>query len=295
MRLVFEKVNVNVMENIVKLQYDQGITCEIVAKLKLSSTKLLKLTKAGGNPDCAGFPMGLTVHYTLTFAGQSKSEEIRALVERAHALTQRAAVASVAPVLEIEPDFPLAHEWVLGEGESDDERTFADVPPQIGYAFSVGLGRDCENMLLGLCRYPSEIKSQGRKLPTRVGDKWRLHHACKTQYAGLHGWDYFLKCHQTVFELLGIWRELGVGVEINDEGGYWPDRSEEELRRRLDEMNGITAALSGAIKDNSAGLKVEAPILQHPDFERLEAEGEQRYGDKVRKVVRAVKRAIRRK
>ena len=75
-------------------------------------------------------------------------------------------------------------------------------------------------------------------------------------------------------ELLVKLRPLGVKVEIDDEGGYWPGRDVPELRLRIDRMNGLTAALAGALKDDAderATAVLEAPIFAHPDFEHLEA------------------------
>jgi hypothetical protein len=69
--------------------------------------------------------------------------------------------------------------------------------------------------------------------------------------------------------------QVGVQVCIEDEGGWWPGRSDDALRQALDENNRAVAALAGAMKDelsdDSPGIT--APILQHPEFERLEAEG----------------------
>ncbi len=140
---------------------------------------------------------------------------------------------------------------------------------------------DVEDLLLGLCRYPASVKYRGRDLQTRVGQGWRLAYFCKTQYASLHGWEHFLRCHRTVVELLSFWRTLGIGVRISDDGGYWPRRSEKALRRRLGEMNSVVAAAAGALKDSGGGAAVESPIFQHRQFESLEAAGAQKHGRKV--------------
>ena len=71
-------------------------------------------------------------------------------------------------------------------------------------------------------------------------------------------------------------------VRIQDEGGYWPRRSVTMLRRKLDEANGIVAALGGALKDAGGEASVESPIFRHPQFERLEAEGARRHGERVK-------------
>jgi hypothetical protein len=108
---------------------------------------------------------------------------------------------------------------------------------------------------------------------------------CKTQYASLHGWGHFRRCHTAVIDLLVSIQGPGLTVEIHDEGDYWPGRNLAALRRNLDEINGAVAALAGALKDGEE--KVESPIFRHRNFERLEAEGEARgYGSRLAKAFR---------
>ena len=144
-----------------------------------------------------------------------------------------------------------------------------------GHLFRVAVGRECEPLLLGLCRY------------ARGG--WRLKSFCKTQYASLRGWDHFRRCHTAVIDLLAAAKSIGWRVATNDEGDYWPGRDLEALRRNVDEMNGIVAAAAGALKDwgeEHGGEAVQSPIFAHPHFERLEAEGTARgHAARLRKVL----------
>ena len=75
-------------------------------------------------------------------------------------------------------------------------------------------------------------------------------------------------------------------MNITDEGEYWPGRSLAALRKNLDEMNGLVAAMAGRLKDGDA--QVESPIFQHARFERLEAEGEAKMGVRIRQAGKAV-------
>jgi hypothetical protein len=238
--------------------------------------------------------MGLTIHYTLSVREPLTSAEARALVGRARAFARESEAESVSPLIKVESDFPLAHEWLVLP-RSRGGATHVDVPPEAGHIFTVDLGGDCEALLLGLCRYPSTVKHRESELPTKVGGGWRLSYFCKTHYAGRQGWEHFLRCHRTAIELLNSWRTLGVNVRIKDEGGYWPHRSERILRARLDEMNGVVAAMGGALKDDSRGLSVESPIFEHPHFERLEHQGQQQHGAKMRDGVAAIAKAARRR
>ena len=85
-------------------------------------------------------------------------------------------------------------------------------------------------------------------------------------------------------DLLRALRHLGLELTINDEGGYWPGCSMAALRRNLDEMNGLVAA-AGAWKDRGTG--VVSPIFQHPQFERLEAEGQSQAAPLLEKLCQA--------
>ena len=150
------------------------------------------------------------------------------------------------------------------------------------------IGEDCEPLWLGLCRYPETIPHQGHKLPTKADAGWRLAGFSKTQYASLHGWEHFLRCHQAVVDLLAALRTPAVRVNISDEGDYWPRRSVAALRRNLEEMNGLVAATAGALKDwdeaATGQSRVESPIFAHQNFERLEAKGEARVGPVLKKL-----------
>ena len=127
---------------------------------------------------------------------------------------------------------------------------------------------------------------------------WRLAGFCKTQYASLHGWEHFRHCHTAAVDLLAGLRALGLHVEMNDEGGYWPGRDETELHRNVNQMNGIVAAFAGALKDATDGngsAPLQAPILAHPHFERIEAEGATRHAATVAQAVKIVRQLHRKR
>jgi hypothetical protein len=67
-------------------------------------------------------------------------------------------------------------------------------------------------------------------------------------------------------------RNFSVRDEAFREGGYWPRRSERTLRTEVDQL-----------KDASEdGDGVQVAIFAHPQFERLEAEGERRLAKRAR-------------
>jgi hypothetical protein len=162
-----------------------------------------------------------------------------------------------------------------------------EIPGVEGFLFPVVVGQDCEPLWLGLCRYPKTVLLEGRRYRTELPG-WRFHGFSKTQYASLHGWEHFRRCHTAVVDLLAGMRRPGLRVEINDEGGYWPGRSLDALRKNLAQMNGLVAATAGALKvgcetaDGSSA--VQSPIFAHHHFERLEVEGAARGGRAMKKL-----------
>jgi hypothetical protein len=227
--------------------------------------------------------MGLTINFKLVAPPGTDERGAEALVRhlrrRALGFKQRGRVDRVHPLRRDAQSLRRAREWMQRPDSFQPNRFYqADVFPLAGFIFAVSVGEDCEPLWLGLCRYPSSVALGGRRVRTRLNG-WRLHGFCKTQYASLHGWEHFRRCHTAVIDLLAGARKSGLGVEIEDEGDYWPGRNEAALRRNLDEMNGAVAAVAGALKDlhgDTDGPGIESPIFAHPQFERLEAQGASR-------------------
>ena len=243
--------------------------------------------------------MGLTVHYQLS-ALQLDTAAARRVVKEGHALAlcrQRAGeVRRVNAVREDVARHPHARQWVT-YAIPGSENTFSgiEVLPVEGFLFTVDVGADCEPLTLGLCRYPETVTHLGARVPTKMGGGWRYAGFSKTQYASLHGWEHFLRCHRAVVESLAEWRTLGVRVKINDEGEYWPRRSVSALRRNVDDMNGLVAAMAGTLKDadGGEGAGIESPIFAHKDFERLEAEGAAKVSGKLEQARGEISRLLR--
>jgi len=166
---------------------------------------------------------------------------------------------------------------------------FGGVPARAGWLMEAWPGEGCESAHFGLCQYPRqapyEMRGQTGWVPTGYRRGWLFKGSCKTQYASEHGWEHFLRCHKMILSILNFWRQMGVHVEVNDEGSYWETGSEKKLRDALQGYNNLVAALAGAFKDASdasgKGYSVESPIFARGDFERLEAQGWQEFGKKL--------------
>ena len=223
--------------------------------------------------------MGLTIHYKLSVEKKMMAAVASELAERTARFAQKIGCAEVSDILRADGDMEYAPLFVsVGRLEAG---CFGHVPPTRGWLVEVWPGEGCESALFGLCQYPRWILSRNGKVSTGCEDGWSLKSSCKTQYAGEHGWEHFLKCHRQIISLLDFWRQLGVAVQVSDEGDYWETRNEKRLRSCLERYDGLVAAVAGIMKDagdNSAESRsIESPIFARKDFERLEAEGRREF------------------
>ncbi|BAU11096.1 hypothetical protein LEP3755_15890 [Leptolyngbya sp. NIES-3755] len=134
-------------------------------------------------------------------------------------------------------------------------------------AFDTLPGQGCETAAFGLATH-GEIQA--------VND-WMWTGFCKTQYASnpeYGGREHFIRCHLALIKMLDEAQKLGVHCEVDDEGNYWNTRDLFELTAALSSQNIFMATTIGAIKDAiDPSAIVQAPILDYPNFEHLEAEG----------------------
>ncbi|HZL79828.1 MAG TPA: hypothetical protein VFC17_13410 [Candidatus Limnocylindrales bacterium] len=227
--------------------------------------------------------MGLTVHFKLAAPAGVTEAKAQQLVESMRRVALRFYCEGLVDhVRSITSDAKtLRHfgcDWlILPVPGEENTSTGVEVWPLAGFLFQVDVGEDCEPLQLGLCQYPVKVLFQGKELRTKKRTGWRLASFSKTQYASLHGWEHFQRCHCAVVELLAACRTPELRVKISDEGDYWPVRSLNRLRQNLDQMNGLVAAAAGALKDADEAAegenRVQSPIFAHRQFERLEAEG----------------------
>jgi hypothetical protein len=238
--------------------------------------------------------MGLTINYKLSVLKNLSSAVVRELASRTALYARKIGCAEVGEVKRVTPDMPSTSLFV-SVGREEDGR-FDTVPAQRGWAVEVWPGKGCESALFGLCQYPRQVRFRAGSVPTGYAGGWQLSGFCKTQYANEHGWEHFLKCHRQIISLLDFWRQLGVTVEVTDEGEYWQTRSQEKLRNKLRQYDGLIAAVSGMLKDAAAdsasGFSVESPIFDYAHFERLEHEGRREFGAKIAQLQKETRRGL---
>ncbi len=217
--------------------------------------------------------MGLTIHYILSTRRRLNLDAIKKWLAPLRARAIVLEFEHVGEWMEIGPDYPGAYHWPRGARKAADL-----LPPVEGWMFHATPGDGVETVRMGLCRFAG--------IPG-----WRLESFCKTQYASRHGWEHFLKCHRGVTELLRAAESLGIQVKAEDEGKLWETGSHRVLRRNLEEYDQCIAAFCGALTDaDESGTGVVSPISDHPQFERLEAEGLAGRGAEIAGAVRLVKR-----
>jgi hypothetical protein len=238
--------------------------------------------------------MGLTIHYKLSVAKKPSVAVVRELAERTALYARKIGCAEVGEVESVKADRPFTSLFVSVGREEDC--CFGHIPAKRGWVVEVWPGEGCESALFGLCKYQRRIPFRAGSIATGFEGGWLLKGFCKTQYAGEHGWGHFLKCHRQIISLLDFWRRLGVLVEVTDEGEYWHTRSEEKLRSKLQQYDGLVAAVGGMFKDmpNDSGgsLSVESPIFDYANFERLEHEGRLEFGKQVEQFGKAAGKGL---
>ncbi|MCA8912710.1 MAG: hypothetical protein KDB82_13480 [Planctomycetes bacterium] len=153
-----------------------------------------------------------------------------------------------------------------------------------------------EPVFIGFGEYPETWKFRDEILPSgATGLSWM--NWCKTQYASMPqegGEPNFMAAHMRIVKLLDEVVRLGIPVEVIDEGEYWETRDEDQLLAKLRQYNGLIAAFTGHLKDRLGDEAVQAPIRDHPEFERLEAAGHAEFGAKFEQGREAVEGMLER-
>jgi hypothetical protein len=231
--------------------------------------------------------MGLTIYYTLSLREEISMDVVLELVRRTGRFARKIGCKEAGePLRAEEHGIEAGMSFPISKPRTDGVRYYSQANATRGWFLMVWPGEGCETANFGLCQYPRRACASGRDRDILTGFKggWRFQGACKTQYAGEHGWEHFLKCHRMVISLLDFWRGLGVRVKVSDEGDFWKTRSVGKLRNQFDRYNGLMAAMGGMFKDSGNSLTVESPIFDYKNFERLEHEGWQEFGERIERM-----------
>jgi hypothetical protein len=259
--------------------------------------------------------MGLTIHYS--FKAQGSEVQARKLIHALHQTAQDLPFQELGEVVELsgeqcnfnkrDTDDPLR--WLLiqaggsvkvkssprvAKGEWGDF-CFTALPTQV-MAFKAWPGEGCEDSNFGLCKYPAVIETTDGPHKTNLFG-WRWSSFCKTQYASdpkLGGVTNFLQCHLTVIALLDKAKELGCLKCVSDEGHFWEKRDLEALGKEIGSWNEMMAAFGGCLKDMAGDYSgmIEMPISQFPNFEKLEAAGQDKLPPALAQLAKLARQVI---
>jgi hypothetical protein len=261
--------------------------------------------------------MGLTIHYQLATTGDQALA--RRLIQQLHRAALDLPFQHVGEIVEFQGDEcdwkqrsdNDPHRWMLIQAgthialpvEPWEKRQGVtrqlDVRPLHIIAFETEPGDGCEVANFGLCQFPSELSrpEYGKHKTKLIG--WSWHSFCKTHYASdprCGGLPNFLRCHMGVVALLDEAKRLGCLASVSDEGDFWETRSLERLTKEIGEQSAMLAGFLGALKDamgqapGGAGT-VEAPIAAYPNFEHLEAEGQQLLPEQLKTMLKGLARS----
>lgn len=225
--------------------------------------------------------MGLTLHYTLSSSCPS-ARQVRRMMERLRQKAVDIGFAKVAPLRVFPSLTPAGHrrrlsselrEWYSRRVDVE-EQTY-EAPPRNLIAFTALPARGSEPADFALVRYPRHIQvARGKRVATNLSG-WQWSDFCKTQFASnpkYGGVENFLHAHLSLVALLDYASELGLIVDVSDEGKYWDDRDRERLAAEVNSWNEMLASLGGRLKDSMTAA-VDSPIFRYPNFEHLEAKG----------------------
>jgi hypothetical protein len=141
--------------------------------------------------------------------------------------------------------------------------------PRYIIGFTLIPGKGCSMADIGFRIYPD-------------GDQdWTWFGYCKTQYASnpeYGGLENFITSHLKIIDLLDAAQAMGIECDVTDNGNYWESRDRALLVSTVSDNNLFTAAVMGTLKDAATSQKatLNAPILDFPNFEYLEGDGQQR-------------------
>jgi hypothetical protein len=207
--------------------------------------------------------MGLHLNYELRLPERTSAEDVDRVLGALHAFASTLPFAEVTFVAKPEQEDDWLSFWaslIADPYAEDGARLIGDADTARG--FLVNAGRGCETATFGfLFRADSEA----------AHGEWFWYCFCKTQYAAVVSDDHLVTCHTSLVAVLDHAITLGVDVTVRDETHYWETRDSGRLIDEVRAMNGIIAAIAGKLSDAMGPEHtLQAPIFDHPNFERLE-------------------------
>ena len=237
--------------------------------------------------------MGLTIHYQMVAPQAQNLDDARKLIEQLRAFALSLDFQECSEVQCIEhfdnPIFASFFSYLQPYKYDDGTESFLQVPPLHLVQFTVKQ-EGAETAVFGLARYSDtglDIRDESIRRPSGIGEGYRTSRFCNTQFASLSnagGWDNFFKIHDGICRILDHAKALGLDVHVCDEGGYWESREVPALKEEVARWNGLVAAVTGHLRDSKGRDAVASPITDTPEFDHLEAAGEELFREKLNQI-----------
>jgi hypothetical protein len=223
--------------------------------------------------------MGLTIHYTVEFKGNSK--QLRTKLEKIRQLCRNLPFEEVGLIKTVKITQKIIDLWnyyqtsenttredrdtameklgitpwqmiELGEWKEDENRSWKEVKPTTTVSLALWPGEGCESCDLNF---------------QRIRGKFICKSFCKTQYA-----THFARCHLLVIQLLDMLKAEGFNVDVYDEGHYWETRDIKVLAKNINESTALISAVLGGLKSaaEQQGIVVEAPIEDSKNYMKVD-------------------------
>jgi hypothetical protein len=242
--------------------------------------------------------MGLTIHWS--FQGPKTETEAKAIVEKMRQRAMDLPFMSVSEIVhfkgkkaQFSQDCDEPFRWLKIQARetvwTNGGRIGWDCPAEEIIGFQILVAPGSESMEVFLATYPKTITvedewSGGRKRLRTNRHDWSGEAFCKTQYASnseCGGVANFLRAHLSVVRMLDYAKDIGILAEVSDEGDFWETRDVKALAEEVGSWNAMIGAFVGAL-DDAVGRKTDSPIKNFPDFEHLEAKGQDQIDDFLR-------------
>jgi hypothetical protein len=217
--------------------------------------------------------MGLHLNYELRLPASTSPRDVAGVLERLRTFATTRSFEEVSALhttagvdIPIDPATDQARviqtfaSIIASPYDDDDPPLHGDVDSAQG--FYINPGKGCETATFGFLKR-ADASDRHRE--------WFWHAFCKTQYASVVSDDHLVMCHTSLVAVLDHAILLGIAVVVRDETHYWETRDEARLIAEVHAMNRLVAAFAGRFSDAvGTAHSVQAPIFEHPRFERLE-------------------------
>jgi len=229
--------------------------------------------------------MGLTIHYGLSTHENRTASEVEdilsKLCEEAHQMRREGLLTFVSNLRHFDSAEIQAEQgnhgskWLWAVIQSGlqviYQSKFITVDAIEGYLFRTWFGSGCEEANFGLMRYPAmiDVSVEGSDTKEHIATgrtTWHWHSFCKTTYAVQP-----VQAHLSVVALLDKAKELGLDIEVNDEGGYWEHRDVVTLARKFTSDATMLSAFAAILSKEYSD--VQAPIMERGDYPDLAEKG----------------------